>query len=81
MMRLGPRMKWDRGWEGESNFELKTQFAFEPSFGAGDCRRDQRWLEAHTLFVTYIRVRDKAVWGGSWRLGSWMRVREVGMKG
>ena len=60
------------------NFELKTQFAFEPSFGAGDCRRDQRWLEAHTLFVTYIRVRDKAVWGGSWRLGSWMRVREVG---
>ena len=41
-------------------------------FDAGECRRDQRRLEAHTLPVTYTRVRDRAIggdWDGVWGLG------------
>ena len=50
---------------------MKTQFVFlETDFDAGECRRDQRRLQALTLPVTYTRVRDKVigvwerVWGG-----------------
>ena len=33
------------------------------SFGADECRRDQRRLQTRTLPVTYVRVRGKAVGG------------------
>ena len=39
----------------------RSELQFEPRFGAGECRRDQRRLQALTLPVTYTRVRDKAV--------------------
>ena len=58
-------------WEGTSclglKFGLKTV-----CYDAGECQRDQRRLQTHTLSVTYTRVRDKAVEnveGGSWGPG------------
>ena len=49
----------------EVGLGLENDFAFEPSFGEGECRREQRRLQAQTLPVTHARVRDKAVGGGS----------------
>ena len=61
------------GWEGRVKFGLKHSLLFETDFDASECRRDQRRLEAHTLPVTYTRVRDRVVgvwdgvWGSGWR--------------
>ena len=44
----------------------KCGLSFETDYGVGECRRDQRRLQARTLPVNCARVRDKAV--GMYRL-------------
>ena len=58
------------GWKVEIWVE-NAVCSFQPSFGTGDCRRDQHLLQTRTLPVTYTKVRDKAVgaWDGVWGPG------------